>query len=165
MVAPLGVGTSQNALDVEDETSVRNDCPFEQASTTPPCSKETVPVGARLEPAELSATTAWRRTLPEDDRSGPPVRVVVVEARTTVTATPCAEVTLLEVRESWAAVYEAPNWYGVDLAARAVIEHDAVPFTTGTAWQMAALENSGLTATPFSVKSTIPEVTGLLPDV
>jgi hypothetical protein len=62
-------------------------------------------------------------------------------------------------------VYEAPNWYGAGLAASAVITHDAVPFTTGTAWQMAELENSGVTEVPFSVKSTTPEVTGLLVDV
>ena len=82
-----------------------------------------------------------------------------------MTAAPCADVTLLEVRVTWAGEYEAPNWYGVGLAARAVIAHDAVPFTTGTAWQMAELEKSGFTEVPFSVKSTIPEVAGLLPDV
>ena len=164
-VLPLGSGTSQDTLDVEDDASVRIGCPCKQASATPPCSKDTVPVGARLEPAELFATTAWRRTLPGDDGSGAPESEVVVEARTTVTATPCAEVTLLEVREPWAGVYEAPNWYGVGLAAKAVIAHVAVPFTTGTAWQMAELVNSGLTEVPFSEKSTIPEVTDLLPDL
>jgi hypothetical protein len=53
----------------------------------------------------------------------------------------------------------------VELAARPVIAHEAVPFTTGTAWQMVELENSGFTEVPFSEKSTIPEVTGLLPTV
>ena len=103
--------------------------------------------------------------MPGEDTSGPPERVRVLEARTTVTAAPCAAVTVLGVRDAWDGVYEAPNWYGVGLAARAVIAHDAMPFTTGTAWQMAELENSGFTEVPFSVKSTIPEVTGLLPDV
>jgi hypothetical protein len=88
---------------------------------------------------------------------------VVVEARITVTATPCVEVTSLAATEPWVGIYEAPNRYGVEFAAKAVIAHDAVPFTTGTAWQMAELENSGFTEEPFSVKSTIPEVAGLLP--
>jgi hypothetical protein len=98
-VVPLGAGTSQDTLDVEGDTSVRIDCPCEQASVIPPCAKDTVPVGAKLEPAEVFATTAWRRTVPVDDGFGPPESEVVVEARTTVTATPCAEVTVLEVRE------------------------------------------------------------------
>lgn len=58
MVGPLEAGTSQDTLDVEGDASVSTGCPCEQASATPPCSKETVPVGARLEPAERSATTA-----------------------------------------------------------------------------------------------------------
>jgi hypothetical protein len=103
--------------------------------------------------------------LPGEDVSGPPESVRVVVAFTTVTAGPCAEATLLAMRDPWAGVYEAPNWYGVEFAAKAVIAHDAVPFTTGTAWQMAEFENSGFTEAPFSVKSTIPEVTGLLPGI
>ena len=57
-MVPLGVGTSQDTLDVDDDASVRTGCPCKQASATPPCSTDTVPVGARLEPGELFATTA-----------------------------------------------------------------------------------------------------------
>jgi hypothetical protein len=165
VVLALEAGTSQDTLDVEGVASVSTGCPCEQTSATPPCSKDTVPVGAKLEPREAFATTARSRTVPGDNGSGAPESEVVVEACTTVTATPCAEVTLLEVTVPWAGVYEAPKWYAVEFAARAVIEHDAMPFTTGTAWQMGALENSGFTEVPFSEKSTIPEVTGLLPFV
>ena len=62
-------------------------------------------------------------------------------------------------------MYEAPNRYGVDLAARAVIAHDAVPRTTGTAWHMAEGAYSGWTGAPSSLKSTVPELTGVWPDV
>ncbi|HET8989648.1 MAG TPA: hypothetical protein VFN59_00905 [Acidimicrobiales bacterium] len=109
-------------------------------------------MGARLEPTELFATTAWRRTSPGDDGSDPPESEMVVEARTTVTATPCDEVTPLGPREPRIGEYDAPNWYGVESAAKPVIAHDAVPLTTGTAWQMAELENSGFTEVPSSVK-------------
>ena len=109
MALPLEAGTSQEALDVVGDASVRTGSPCAQASVTPPRSKDTVPVGARLEPAALLATMARRLTVPGDDRFGPPESEVVVDARTTVTATPCAEVTVLEVRLLWSGVYDAPN--------------------------------------------------------
>jgi hypothetical protein len=57
-VVPLGAGTLQNTLDDEEVASLSTGCPCSQMSPTPPCSNDTVPVGARLEPAERFATTA-----------------------------------------------------------------------------------------------------------
>jgi hypothetical protein len=114
VVLALEAGTSQDTLDVEGVASVSTGCPWEQASATPSCSKDTAPVGARLEPVEVFATTAWSRTVPGDDGTGAPESEVEVEVRTIVTATPRAEVTLLEVKVPRAAVplagvYEAPK--------------------------------------------------------
>ena len=99
VVAALAAGTSQNALDVEGEVAERKDWPCEQRSVTPPCSKDTVPLGTRLEPLDVFATTASRRTSPGEFWSGPPESEVVVVARPIVTATRCAALTVLAARE------------------------------------------------------------------
>lgn len=132
MVVSLGAGTSQTSVDADADVSVRIAEACAQVSATFPCRNDTVPVGGRLDPDEPSDTVATRRTLPGDDASGAPVSVIVVDAGTTVTSAPCDTVTLLAWRVPGAGVNEAPNRYGVALAARADSTHDAVPCTTGT---------------------------------